>query len=199
MAQRGPRLNDLDEPEYRQNTKRSAFSDLPTKLRRNLLPVAVGGAAILFVLIMLVLVGGSGDSQKATKEGEGVDNLEARLNKLEFQHQMVLEKMNKIQESSSSGVGQQELAKLRKAVSDLEARLAGLESRLAEQLEAGTGTEAEAGGGSSEDAQRHTVQQGETLFSIGQRYGVSVEKLRKWNDIGTNEFIHPGQELKVAQ
>jgi membrane-bound lytic murein transglycosylase D len=107
--------------------------------------------------------------------------------------------MNKIQEFSSSGVGQQELAKLRKAVSDLEARLAGLESRLAEQMEAGAGTEAEAGGGSSDDVKRHTVQQGETLFSIGQRYGVSVEKLRKWNDIGTNEFIHPGQELKVAQ
>lgn len=198
MAQRGPRLNDLDEPEYGENPRRRAKPGWLDQLKRHLLPVAIGGVAILFVLVLLVLWGGSGDNQKAAQEGNGKDSLEARLNKLEFQHSMILEQMNKIQESSSSGIRQQELAKLRKAVSDLEDRLAGLEDRLAQRLEVGSRKEG-TNGESQKGAKRHTVKQGETLFSIGQRYDVSVEKLREWNDIGEGEFIQPGQELKVAQ
>ncbi|MCF8086143.1 MAG: LysM peptidoglycan-binding domain-containing protein [Desulfohalobiaceae bacterium] len=198
MAQKGPRLNDLDEPEYRGNPRGRIASGWLDKARKHLLPVAIGGAVILFALIMLVFWGGSGEDQNAAREGSDKESLEARLNKLEFQHSMILEQMNKIQESSSSGIRQQELAKLRKAVSDLEARFAGLEDRLAERLEVAD-REDEGDGGSREGTKRHTVQEGETLFRLSQRYDVSVEELREWNDIEEGEFIQPGQELKVAQ
>jgi membrane-bound lytic murein transglycosylase D len=42
----------------------------------------------------------------------------------------------------------------------------------------------------------HTVLQGETLFRISQRYGVTVEDLKRWNNLSDNN-IRIGQELLV--
>jgi membrane-bound lytic murein transglycosylase D len=47
-------------------------------------------------------------------------------------------------------------------------------------------------------ATTHTVRRGETLASIGRRYGVSVRNLRDWNDVARNGHIEVGQRLKVS-
>lgn len=187
-------MNDLDELEQRDNPRRKGAAGW-LGMGRRAFPAAIGGAVLLFIVAVFVLAGGWGDGQRAGKDREGVVNLEARLNKLEFQHRMVLENVNKMQESS--GAEQNELAKLRKAVSDLEERIAGLENRLADR--AGSGRKPTTDGDSRDRVQRHTVEKGDTLFRIGQRYGVSVEQLRQWNDLGENEYIQPGQELKVSE
>lgn len=44
----------------------------------------------------------------------------------------------------------------------------------------------------------HTVQPGETLFRIGRKYHVSVDHLKKWNNLKDNT-IEVGQKLVVAQ
>jgi len=44
----------------------------------------------------------------------------------------------------------------------------------------------------------HKVKKGETLFSIAKQYNLSVDELKKINDI-PNGKIRPGQELKVTQ
>lgn len=43
----------------------------------------------------------------------------------------------------------------------------------------------------------HVVLKGETLFSISKRYGISVEDLRKWNSIGSQNIITVGQKLVI--
>ncbi len=43
----------------------------------------------------------------------------------------------------------------------------------------------------------HAVARGETVFSIAQRYGVTVEELRKWNGLKGNA-IRRGQRLWVS-
>jgi LysM repeat protein len=48
-----------------------------------------------------------------------------------------------------------------------------------------------------EKGTRHTVQQGDTLYSLAKRYGVSVDALRRWNNIKSGQSIYPGQELIV--
>jgi len=194
MAQNGPQLNDLDNLEQRGNPGARGNSGWMDKLRKHLLPIAIGGAVILFILVLIVFATGSEDGPEAGKDSNEAENVEARLNKLEFQHRMVLENVNKMQESS--GVRQKELAKLRKAVSDLEERLASLEDSLANRR--GSGGEAGTGGESRSGPKRHTVEEGQTLFRISQRYDVSVEQLREWNDLGKGEYIQPGQELRVA-
>lgn len=43
----------------------------------------------------------------------------------------------------------------------------------------------------------HTVSQGETLFAISRKYGVSVESLKSWNNIGSQNIISIGQKLII--
>lgn len=47
-------------------------------------------------------------------------------------------------------------------------------------------------------AQTHQIVAGESLWSISQRYGVSVEDLERWNGLGKNRVVKPGQKLRVV-
>ncbi len=44
----------------------------------------------------------------------------------------------------------------------------------------------------------YTVRAGDTVYSIATRHGMSVDALRRLNDIGRDFLIYPGQVLKVA-
>lgn len=46
-------------------------------------------------------------------------------------------------------------------------------------------------------ASYHTVATGETLFALSRKYGVTVQELRQWNNLTTDE-ISVGQQLKVS-
>ncbi|MDN5200940.1 LysM peptidoglycan-binding domain-containing protein [Fulvivirgaceae bacterium BMA10] len=48
------------------------------------------------------------------------------------------------------------------------------------------------------DKNTHTVEQGETLYSLSKQYDVTIDELRKWNNIGKNEGIKYGQQLRVG-
>ncbi len=43
----------------------------------------------------------------------------------------------------------------------------------------------------------HTVSQGETLFAISKKYGVSVDEVKSWNNIGSQNIITIGQKLVI--
>ncbi len=44
----------------------------------------------------------------------------------------------------------------------------------------------------------HTVQKGETLYGISKKYGISVEELRKLNNLSKDPSLHTGQKLLVS-
>jgi len=44
----------------------------------------------------------------------------------------------------------------------------------------------------------HEVRTGETLYSISRRYGLTVDQLRTYNNIGKDTAIRPGQKLKLS-
>lgn len=44
----------------------------------------------------------------------------------------------------------------------------------------------------------HTMGNGDSLWSISQKYGTSVDELKKMNGLGKNYMLHPGQQLKVG-
>lgn len=59
-----------------------------------------------------------------------------------------------------------------------------------------------AGGGKTETASQavyYEVQKGDTLYSIGRRYGVGVDVIRKLNGLSDQDAIQPGQKLKVKE
>jgi LysM repeat protein len=51
---------------------------------------------------------------------------------------------------------------------------------------------------SAEATNTHTVRAGETLYRIGQKYHVGLDKLRKWNNL-TKDTIEVGQKLIVSR
>lgn len=44
----------------------------------------------------------------------------------------------------------------------------------------------------------HTVQQGDTLYRLSVKYGISVPKLQELNNLGTGNEIFPGQQVIVG-
>jgi len=44
----------------------------------------------------------------------------------------------------------------------------------------------------------HKVQKGDTLYSIGWRYGQDAKEIAEWNDLKTPYVIHQGQMLRIA-
>jgi membrane-bound lytic murein transglycosylase D len=44
---------------------------------------------------------------------------------------------------------------------------------------------------------RHTVQRGDSLWSISRRYKVRINDLVRWNDLDRDAIIRPGQSLKI--
>ena len=48
-------------------------------------------------------------------------------------------------------------------------------------------------------ASRHIVRRGESLSTIAQRYGVSVQDLLRWNKLRKGQVIYPGQALRLEK
>jgi lipoprotein NlpD len=44
---------------------------------------------------------------------------------------------------------------------------------------------------------RHVVRAGETLYSISMRYGLDYRDVARWNGLGRDYLIHPGQPLRL--
>jgi len=44
----------------------------------------------------------------------------------------------------------------------------------------------------------HEVSRGETLYRISKKYGISVDELRRLNNLNQNQTIYPGQKLLVT-
>lgn len=68
----------------------------------------------------------------------------------------------------------------------------------ASQTIASTSTAGSNGNTSDEISSVYQVQQGDTLGGIAQRFGISVQQLRAWNDINGSR-IYPGQRLQIAE
>ena len=46
--------------------------------------------------------------------------------------------------------------------------------------------------------QQYTIRKGDTLSAVAKAHGVSVEELRRWNNLSRDAKIRPGQTLKLA-
>jgi LysM repeat protein len=52
----------------------------------------------------------------------------------------------------------------------------------------------------SQNERRHyEVRPGDTLYRISQKYGISVDELRRLNGLAPDHVIHPGQKLIIRR
>jgi septal ring factor EnvC (AmiA/AmiB activator) len=116
---------------------------------------------------------------------------EARNRELTAQLQATQEQMARVQEEADA---MKESALLdRKAKADMKRALAPTHKPLPVEPEP-TGSSL----GSMGSPTVHVVKPGETLYRISRRYGVAVDKVRKWNKL-PDDIIEVGQRLIVGQ
>ena len=89
-----------------------------------------------------------------------------------------------------------------KRIDTLEKRIAGLSDKIssignASGSSSGTSSEKKASKGEQKKSIFHTVQKGDTLYSIGRKYNISVEKLRRINNLDKDSAIYPGDNLVI--
>ncbi|MFW6054829.1 MAG: LysM peptidoglycan-binding domain-containing protein [Thermodesulfobacteriota bacterium] len=156
-----------------------------------------GSGLILLLLIVIAFRGCGSTPESRTGELENrLASVEDTLLKIEDQQVKQQEQSNRSDRQEDFQVLVHRLESLDKRLKDIEEKVAGM----GDGRKQGQGT---AETGSADDAdflkeKTHSVQSGDTLYSISQKYGISVDELRRWNDLGRGDVIRPGQELVVV-
>jgi LysM repeat protein len=89
--------------------------------------------------------------------------------------------------------------RLAEEMASLQKEMESLKKTLTAEAKASTPTPRAEKPASASQAAYHEVVKGDTLYSIGRRYGVSVDAIRRLNGLSGQDAIHPGQKLKVKE
>ena len=196
------------------NAKRSLF-------KRAEMPYILLGAALFVSIVGLALFfSGSGDAD-TTKQIEMLESkltaLEKRLESLEDLNDRVdriskrnqafglsLDKFDQLETSVTRRMDffARELDKFQKTLSVLEKKASAQTTAKAagkKQSPPKTNAAAKSSQTSKADAlpSHHQVRPGETLYSIGRRYGVPINELLRLNELSPSSAIYPGQRIKL--
>lgn len=155
-----------------------------------------GGIAAVVLLAAFFLLMGNGDRREGDEAwqdlAERLERIELRLDRLEETAKQVPAVIGRME-----GLGKS-MSRLESDQRTLLDRMDRLSRRLEDLAKAppeATPSTAPVSG----KAATHTVERGETLFSIAKRYGLSVEELCRLNGIQSNDVIQPGQRLVVGR
>ncbi len=171
----------------KRNTRGPLRDGMGRALLFGLVAIAVLGAAFY----LLVGRGERKDDDAMYAVSERLKQIEIRLERLESAGQQQPALIGRIE-----GLGES-VSRLESDQQSLVNRLEQLTRRvesLADRATAAQGPEPAGGPRTT-----HTVQRGETLFSIAKRYGLTVAVLCELNGIQRNSVIRPGQKLVVVR
>jgi LysM repeat protein len=197
-------MNDLaDEMEENKNSRivRDRRSSLQTVSQGKILLFGGAGLLVLIILILLLFLGGDGGSK------QDLSFIEARLSRLEDRI-----KNTGVQEDRIREIEEQQKAfrqsllvmdrSLRTLKEDFNQLAAAYENL--QQKKAPAPPKAEVSQPVKKEATPqpktgyHVVSRGETLYRISKKYGISVDELRRLNNMDPSSLIHPGQELMIS-
>ncbi|MCG6895296.1 MAG: LysM peptidoglycan-binding domain-containing protein [Desulfobacteraceae bacterium] len=172
--------------------------------------IVLGAAVVLILLVLFFLPGG-----QRISGGTDLTEVNARLTQLEDRLARVEEALEDVPRVDSQD---RKLEQLKGRFDRLEASLALRMDHLTQQVEALKKTPRAEVAVKPEPrpkpapkpkpapapakkeatpAQYHTVQAGDTLYSISRKNGLTVEQLRAFNGLRAGEPIRPGQKLLV--
>jgi len=172
---------------------RSYFQKRGTRMDgNNRLPVLVGLMLVLFFIAGIIYFVSKSPKASDTKGEQALASrmaaIEQKVTDLETQ---VTELQGKSNKGGTDPFLLHQLEALTKRVEALEKRgqQPGVESKTRP-----TPTKPTA----ASQMKYHTVQRGETLLKIGKKYGITVEELRKLNNLSKGQSIKVGQKLLVS-
>ena len=134
----------------------------------------------LFALLMMICCGSLGCGGETPKED--LDLINGRLEQLE-------NKLEQLEVQSTEA--KESVTTLGSYVITLEERIDTLTQKIEKAPVSKQAT-------SQEKKQYHNVVRGDTLYSISRKYGLSVEEIRRLNNLNKNQPIQPGQKLMVT-
>ena len=167
------------------------------------LRILLGGLLILVFLggIFYFLSRPSGDDENNLLQSK-LSNLEQKIFSLEKQ---ITELQGKVSTLGPDPVFLQQLDALAQRVQALEEQkqpAAGTKAKPSTPSKPAAETTTKHSAPSkpvaSADKQYHTVQKGDTLYGISRKYKVSVENLRKLNNLSKDQALRAGQRLQVS-
>jgi LysM repeat protein len=171
-------------------------------LRKPFVPYLAAGVVALVVILGFTMYGKSSHSDALAEE---MALLTKRLDDIEF-------RIGNLEQANS---GDESLAALRSNAENLTRQFQDLEAKLGQNLNQINGKLADleknqkpiakpapttpAKNTKAAAPKMHVVKAGETLYQISRKYGLTVDQLKKLNDLGKDVTIRPGQELVVSQ
>jgi LysM repeat protein len=166
-------------------------------------PVIFGaiGLVLLSIMVWLFLSVGRqpADNSAAGELESRMTQLEEKLAKLEWLDQGLarLDKQEKNYEALVQRIDRLEAAmKQQSALIDKKIRLLGTRPPAPKSAAKKTAPTAEKSKTANDGI--HVVKSGDNLYRISQKYGISLDQLRKLNNLSATSKIFPGQKLKVA-
>jgi LysM repeat protein len=197
----------IDEAEAEELRHEEEYGNATSVFRKkSVTPYVIGGAGFIVLLILLIT------SLSGPRDSVGLDQLQSldgRIQALET----LSAKIEKIEEDLARIENQEkEAGLLKERVNQFESTVASQIDQIIKELgklhqktaqesppKAPPSKPAEIATPPKESAAKfHEVRAGETLYSISRSYGLTVEQLRTYNQIGPDVSIQPGQKLKLA-
>ena len=164
----------------------------------------IGGVGLVLIVVLLIfaLTGPSSDidSQQLQALEERVQGLEKRLATIGLLEQalgridnnekelsLIMERMDRFEGTVTTQIDQiiKELGKLHQKTGSAPAAPVKTKQPVAKSTP-------------DKQVKIHEVRAGDTLYSISRRYGLTVDQLRTYNNIGKDAAIRPGQKLKLS-
>ena len=191
----------LYDPDYPgEGIKRHLKVSSDPKRQGKLLLLGVAGVLLVVAIIAIFFRAGDRPTEDLTsiqtqvdRFGEGLVHLKGMQNRVAFLEKNeggLRQSISKLDSSVKSLRGQ--LDKLSKKIDLMQKKLA----LVATNTETSSSNEKKLI--PTDKMRYHEVHFGETLYQIGQKYGISIGELCRLNQIRPNQVIRPGQKLLVS-
>lgn len=160
----------------------------------------LGGAGVLILILVFALFSGRGNRDATEnfisiqarldlfeKRFIQIEEAEKKIARIEGQFKRIQQSMSKFDRSRSSL--REQLSKLNQTIDRLQKRTASFAAK----------TEAPRAGQkkaiSPDKRLYYEVRRGDSLYRIAKKYGISLNELRRLNNITQNQHIYPGQKI----
>ena len=192
-------INDkYDDEEVRELDQEDYYDDHSGILGKKYLnPITIGGAGLIAIIILLVIfLSGPNDAV----DGKQLQSLEAKIEQLEKK----LASIGPVDQSPGR------LGRLEQKLSLISERFDGFNSTVTTQIDQiikelgalhqkSSQTPKSFKTGQQETKPKfHQVRSKETLWGISRQYGLTLDQLRSYNNMGAKATLQPGQRLKLT-
>ena len=195
---------DHEYPSDRENDRRRRRSVEQGPMSRGLLMIA-GGLGVLLVIILIMLIFGGEEGGKSDKR---LTALQAKVDQIEktlaglagFEDRMAqAEKQARLAQQSMAGAERQ-INVIEGKIEDLARKAEVPQKKESSQPAQAVPQKKEQEKPAARSVEKtHVVKAGETLYQISNRHGITIEELRRLNQLKGDQSIHPGQKLVVSK